>query len=132
MDRLCNILLTGDSKLMHLTDVNKGRDFCLCCSLCYTEWGESKYTVVCMTNNAIINKNKLLYAHNYKSTFARPVYSSFRTVPSQGRCTLHIWIPYMNVALQLFVLAGFRLPTMLDNYVFCFSFKPLSHLSFLL
>lgn len=61
-----------------------------------------------------------------------PVYSSLRTVPSQGRCSLHIWISYMNVALQLFVPAGFRPPTMLDNSVFCFSLKPLSHLSFLL
>ena len=42
----------------------------------YTGWGKSRFTVVCMENSTIINKqwckNKLVWTQNCKPTFAQP------------------------------------------------------------
>ena len=69
----------------------------------YTGWGKSRFTVVHIENNTIINNNNtrinsVSYTHNYKLLLPDPVYISY----------IISFNVHINFAKWLFLLLGYR------------------------
>ena len=98
--------------------------------------GQSSFTAVHMKNSTLINNiriNCVSCTHNCRSTFAQP--SVLITWKSTGPWeVLSKYLDFLNECSLIPVCAcmmgpAWSAPTMTDNFLPCFSFKPLNHLS---